>query len=554
MINAPQMSERAAAAPAAALGSVASAIASVGTHFEAAAHQVQKLEDGRMVSEGRNRLALAYSDHQVALQNDPDPASRITRTRDFFTKYKGTLEQPDMSDGVKSSLLEHFDDFATQGMIHQAADSASLSVKRAGMAVQNELEMHFQNNDRPGANDTLARWEATGVPLPEELDKARLSVNEKFTELENKQAYETELELIRANPRDWLANHPEGSTIAGMTPQQQMALHSAARSANAQEQSDILDTIRTGIVTGEILDDAGIDKLDEGNGKRADPLTLAAGKHQLAILKDATQKKRVDSADYQEALMGEVSARLNALDPENLKDRLALTFALGNMTPGEVKNHYSAEFKRRIDGTAADDTELKNALAMADESFQKSFAFRGKQSQTVEASINDGFLRDATPKGPLMAVGLTQEQATQVAGAQSAKKNPTEADNDAAKAREFATLWHPSKAPKGVDGLQLRIAQAIRDGKSGVVSYTPPAEEWESKKNIGRAQAAAIRLSKKNPNASADELLKVMVDAIAPNLRAQYIKSAFSDPDPNNPLDGMVLPPRTAQPANLPHP
>ena len=99
-VNAPQVSPSAAAAPAAALGSVASAISGVSDTFAGIADRIQRTENARAESETRNTWMLGWSDIQLQLQKEPDPAQHIALTRDWLQQQRGTLDaRPHRHDG-----------------------------------------------------------------------------------------------------------------------------------------------------------------------------------------------------------------------------------------------------------------------------------------------------------------------------------------------------------------------------------------------------------------------------------------------------------------------
>lgn len=173
-LGAPAMSAQAAAAPAQALGHVAESIASVSGHFYDHAVKIQRMENARQISEARNSLATAYAQHQIDLQSDLDPASRMEKTRAFIAGAQQFIPS-DAPPEVQDQLGEFLSDWSSRAEIHQAEDSSRLSIRRAKQAADNELEEATRNNNITAAHDAIERTAA--FTTPEERDKLKANVN-----------------------------------------------------------------------------------------------------------------------------------------------------------------------------------------------------------------------------------------------------------------------------------------------------------------------------------------------------------------------------------------
>ena len=196
-INAPELRAGAVAAPAVALGNAAESIYRVSDQFHDTAVKLQKLENGRIVSEKRQQLARDYGEFSVELQKDLDPASRMSKTQDFLTNYKGQMDSEDLPPAARADLLEHYDKFATNMTIGQAEDSARLGLRRAGAAFDNELNLAATSNDREMAMRAVGTAVETGAVLPEEGEEAL----RKFDELA---AFRAQQSAIQENPIETL--------------------------------------------------------------------------------------------------------------------------------------------------------------------------------------------------------------------------------------------------------------------------------------------------------------------------------------------------------------
>ena len=80
----PHVSASAAAAPARALGSLASSIASVSKPFEEVAACIQGATNARQISETRNALDENRAQFLLEIEKEPDPQKRLAAVPDFF--------------------------------------------------------------------------------------------------------------------------------------------------------------------------------------------------------------------------------------------------------------------------------------------------------------------------------------------------------------------------------------------------------------------------------------------------------------------------------------
>lgn len=311
-INAPAMRPAAAAAPAEALGHVAQAIADVSDQFHATALHVQKLENARAVSEARRTLATDYAAHQLALQEDPDPASRLTKTAAFLSGYKGKMDSPDLPPAVRDELVDHFDAFATEATIRQAQDSATLATKRAYLAMNNEVD---SAPDGASAHEAIRRAQEAGVILPEEADaKARdIDRNLEFARIDG---------AIEEDPALVLDLIQSGKfQSATLTPDDIPRIRRAAEAGIQRKRSDQLDLIEAALIE---------DKLEPDDLEAADYLTPKDRAHiadSLAKQRRASEISAIDTAILEDTLKPADLEAAQYLTPHDLaraKHALAL--------------------------------------------------------------------------------------------------------------------------------------------------------------------------------------------------------------------------------------
>ena len=130
-IGAPTASANAIGAPAVALGNVAQAIAGVSSELHDTAVQIQKLENHRRASEFRQETASQLAALNLELQKDPDPASRIARTKDFLDSRSAQIVSGDLPPALQADLSDWFGNFATRSHIAAAEDAARIEARAA---------------------------------------------------------------------------------------------------------------------------------------------------------------------------------------------------------------------------------------------------------------------------------------------------------------------------------------------------------------------------------------------------------------------------------------
>jgi hypothetical protein len=169
-LGAPQVSAKAAAAPARALGTIAGAIGQASDGFVKLGHDLARIDNARMISEARTNRATAYSQFQIELQKETDPQARLDRTNAFLAEQKSSMIPAGAPPVVRDALAYDFEDFSARTQINAAQDAAQLTTKRATLAFQNEVDAAKRTGNRDQYEKAKATAsEALGL-LPEELD------------------------------------------------------------------------------------------------------------------------------------------------------------------------------------------------------------------------------------------------------------------------------------------------------------------------------------------------------------------------------------------------
>jgi hypothetical protein len=245
----------AASAPARALGPLAQGLASLGEHFQGTALKAQAIENARVESEARQKLAGDYSAFQIELQKEQDPAARIAKTQTFLANAQNSLVSADMPPAVRDRLGLHAAEFVSRATIAAGEDAARLAEKRAEQAFANEIEAA---PDMGSAMGVLGRMRETGAKTPEEMDAIERKVAYQFK-------YRAIQSMIQSNPLesetelqtpDFLERHPE------LTPEAIQSLRrQSAQSANASR-ADLWDNVLSASLDGKILSADELKTLD----------------------------------------------------------------------------------------------------------------------------------------------------------------------------------------------------------------------------------------------------------------------------------------------------
>ena len=167
-LGAPQVSAEAAAAPARALGTIAGAIGQASDGFVKLGHDLARIDNARTLSETNQQLAANYAQLQIDLQSVNDPQERLTKTNAFLAEQKSSLIPAGASPELRQALESGFSDFTSRAQINAAKDAADLTVKRATLALGNEIDASYQTLDLDAHRKALDNATASGLLLPEQ--------------------------------------------------------------------------------------------------------------------------------------------------------------------------------------------------------------------------------------------------------------------------------------------------------------------------------------------------------------------------------------------------
>lgn len=207
-----QPSPRAAAlgAPAVALGDVARGIASVSQAFAQHADQIQGFENARMESEARQKIAADLADFNNRAATMTDPAALLPELDNVLARTSGYVENDDLPPAVRENLSQWHANAATSARLNTASKAASLSLRRAGMALQNELDAAMEHVDESAFESVATRLQESGLAIPEEIAAKRMKFQQIATQKQIAKAIDadpdTSLEMLQND--DILTKYP----------------------------------------------------------------------------------------------------------------------------------------------------------------------------------------------------------------------------------------------------------------------------------------------------------------------------------------------------------
>lgn len=534
-INAPQMDARAAAAPALALGNLAQSIAQGGEAFHTTAINIQRVENARAVSKARQDLADAYSRRQIELQADPDPASRIRKTEQFFAGYRGTIDSPDLPPAVRDELFSHFDHFATTETINSRVDAHRLAMKRASATFQNEFETAATRSQAEAAARAAS---SAGILLPEEEARALREWDRRMLERQ------MQMDMME-DPLGWKESHPLDKPPAGIEPIQWNQWHRQADAILRQQSDEISDAVLDNIVDGKITAPQEIDAVTQG----IRPLERQKLKDALERWNTAGAVQRRNDPANISAAVGQFYSRLPDWQPDaegSDPGGVDLRMLIEELPEGHPmrdkmresmtarKNRMEMQVKTRADQAMK---SLQQAAERGDFGPLKPPAARKVE---LRKALADGWLKDVNK---LQAQGFSREQALEIR--EAAMTGPSTGQT------KFNELWkeRPQQSANA-QPFDIAVADAVR-GENAFLQWDAdiPQEELAAHESAVRAYGEAMKemeqWTRLNPDAPDP--------AISAKLRELGSKSARLAPQ-----TGPVKPPPSRQPAttsmNLPKP
>ena len=493
-INAPAARFEAANAPNAALGGpIAAAIGGVGEYFQGVADQAQKMENARAESEARMQMDAGYSQLQIDLEKDPDPASRINKTRQYFEQSKGIADNPNLSPQARESLQRFHTEFAHKGMIRGAADAAQLSMKRAGLQLNNELDAAVLEGNESRAMEIVDRGVAAGVQLPEQGVAAKVRLQQTLKE-------RAEQKDVIEDPKTWSENNPPDKVPPGTDPARYQQMQDFAKGQMRKKTYEGSANIMDGIVSGQITTEQQIDDLTED----LRPTAVEELKNGLRMRQADGYKEKVASPDYQAQVYGQLSIAIGDFKPdaEDADARIAMIDRMmRDLKPGFQKDALTKKFKNLESPEVTDDAKNYGEMVLKQVDELNKVGRFGKtekpQDMTTKDIVDQGFLKDMDK---LQRLGFSEGQSTDI---QKAAQESSPLGQ-----RKMIELW--GERPGGTvnaSEIEVATANALRLGHATIPFAADGAVETanitnlETAKKYGIAKMQMEDYLRFNPNA-----------------------------------------------------
>ena len=457
-LGAPTVSAEAAAAPARALGAIAGAVGQLSDGFTKLGQDLARADNSRQFAEAHEKLAANYAQLQIDLQKEPDPQARLDRTTAFLAQQEGSLVPSSAPPVVREKLGSYFAEFSSRAKITAAQDAAQLTVKRATLALANRIDAAYESLDPEEHRLALDIAADAGVLFPEQ----RAAEEARFAKAVADRQTQT---AILEDPEFWLTNNP--APAEGQPPAEWAKYKSLATSAFREETAATIDQIEDGMAAGNITTAEQIEQLTAN----LRPTVIAALKSRLADKADDELQVRLNDPEYQNQLIGQASAMLNAYDP-NGEDfdsgYVAVDSVIRQLPPSSIRD----ELKKSLAAKRAG--EEKRIETHADEALaalEEHYTAIGKKLPAAESTfsatraVNDGLLRDPVK---LAALGFNEEQAKEIIG--------NEEDTDAARKTRFRQMSIYRDGQVTAGAWTTAASEAILNGKESFSVLDPEAE------------------------------------------------------------------------------
>jgi hypothetical protein len=501
-VNAPDARFAAANAPNAALGGpVAEAIGGVGEHFQGVADQAQKMENARAESEARMQMDSGYAQLQIDLEKDPDPVSRIEKTRQFFEQSKGVAENPNLSPQVRDSLRQFHAEFAHKGTIQVASRAAELSMKRAGLQFSNELDAAVLAGDEARAMSIVDQAVAAGLQLPEQGQASKVKIQQTLKS-------QAEQKAVIEDPAEWLQKNPPNKVPPGTDPARYQQMQDFAKGQMRKKTYEASANIMDGIVSGAITSEKQIDALTLD----LRPTAVEELKNGLRLRQAEGYKEKVASPDYQAQVYGQLSAAIADFNPEaeDADARIAMIDRMmRDLKPGFQKDALTKRF-RTLESPEPAKNYGEFVLQQVDE-LNKVGRF-GKtvkpQEMTTKDIVDQGFLKD---KDKLQRLGFSEDQAATIEGA-ARESGPLGQ-------RKMIELW--GERPGGTvnaSEIEVAAANALRLGHATIPYAADGAVEEADATNLSTARTYGIA------KMQMEDYLRLNPEAKPPEIDAAFKK------------------------------
>lgn len=505
-------------------------IAQVGEKGLEIAERARKFDEAGKTAEflrQRNEEASQFS-NELLTRHDTE-----NWTSDFqekVGKWNEGLKGLNLSPDGMARANEQMADWTSKTKIHLETQAAVKTVERGSAQVRGLVESSLSTGDFDGAVKAVDFGASSGIYSPEMANAAKAKIAER-------QAEHHLGEDIKSDPRSALDRLNSPSFIND-TPGATLDMRDRGiAQAKAQLRDNMLgtqDRILNGIADGTLDTPAKI----AAQGGDLGAADVAELQYKLSLRNDAVEKQRLSRPDVQAGLIGEISATLRTLAPDDTDGQVALQRQISDLPPGEIKNKLSGEFGARIKGESVEAKSYAEfVMGQLDASYDAGrFGKPGKPDNIATADlVRDGFLKDT---GKIQRLGFSEGQAEDIADA--AKKDP------AAGQKKFIDLWKDRDLGSvKASEIEIATAKALKEGNATVGWDSPAsvAERLVTAQRYGLAKMKMTEYLKLNPQAKKEEIDKQFLKITGAGVMEDAKRKLVPDrPGRIEPSTSMVLP------------
>jgi hypothetical protein len=523
----PLANPQAAMAQGAAMARMGETIAQVGEQGLQIAGKIRRIEEaGKMAALFAN-MEKEASDFSNDLMRREDTGAWPQEWKEKADAWKSSAREQGFSPEGQAVFEQRFSNWNTDRSIHFETVAANKAFELGKGRIMNSYASNMGLRNYDAAAQNLADGRDVGLIDSVQYDKG-------IYELNAQAAVDHLNDEVKENPRGFLERAKSKTLYPGET----YDMHErAVKLAKAQVRDNLLGTqerILNGIADGT-LDTPEKIAAQGGDLGAADVAEL---QHKLFLRGDAVEKQRLARPEVQAGLIGEISATLRTLAPDDTDGQVALQRQISDLPAGEIKNKLSGEFGALIKGeTVEAKTYADFVMGQLDAAYDAGrFGKPGKPDNIATADlVKDGFLKDT---GKIQRLGFSESQAEDIADA--AKKDP------AAGQKKFIELWK-DRDLGSVNASEIEIAtgKALKEGNATARWHNPDsvAERLSTKQRYGLAKMKMTEYLKLNPQAKKEEIDKQFLKITGAGVMEDAKRKLVPDrPGRIDPSTSMVLP------------
>jgi len=376
-LNMPEVNEKAAMAPAAALGDVAAGIASVSNAFKGIARDIQDQKDSADKLSYKQYVSAKKKEQKEKDAADPNPMNHLRRADETNADMDKEAASPRYSERTRAEIQEWKEQEKEKNRFDAGASATRTAARNSQEALHSSLDMAMENEDETAFEDAVG----TGLKGRMINENQALVLRQQFQIRRNENQ---EMRELHADPRGWLESNSKPPTHGGMT-----RWVNNTELATRLERDQFLkqdEKIKTGIREGKIGSDADIDRL-AGNRR---PGEIAAWKDALRARTDLEEQKDLRREGRQHEIIGEAGMAIRGLDrdaPDFLQKYSRAEQLVSTVTEGSpMRDELRRKLEDARDGTSRDnDNESNAAFSRLDRQFMEESRQREQMRRPPDA-------------------------------------------------------------------------------------------------------------------------------------------------------------------------